>query len=52
MKVSVVYSVGTNPTRITEVIEVRNWGEGGAMAVLREKYPNKQITLHSYNEIH
>ena len=25
MKVSVVYSVGTNPTRITEAIEVRKY---------------------------
>lgn len=52
MKMSVVYSIGTNTERITEVIEVRDWGKDGAMAILRERYPNKQITIHSYSEIH
>ena len=40
MRMTVVYSVGTNPEKITEVIEVNNWGEAGAMHTLREKYPN------------
>lgn len=52
MRVRVTYSVGTDPERITEVIEVNNWGEGGAMHTLREMYPNRQIILHSYSEIH
>jgi len=52
MRMTVVYSVGTNPEKITEVIEVNNWGEAGAMHTLREKYPNKQIKLYSYSEIH
>lgn len=52
MKVRVTYSVGTDSQKITEVIEVNNWGEGGAMHTLREMYPNKVIKLHSYSEIH
>lgn len=52
MKMRVTYSVGNDPQRITEVIEVTNWGTGGAMHTLREMYPNKQITLHSCEEIH
>ena len=52
MRMRVTYSVGNDPQRITEVIEVTNWGTGGAMHTLREMYPNKQITLHSSEEIH
>lgn len=52
MKMSVTYSVGTSPEKITEIVEVNDWGPGGAMAALRRKYPNKQITLHSCHEIH
>ena len=52
MRVRVTYSVGMDNEKITEVIEVTNWGEAGAMHTLREMYPNKQITLYSYSEIH
>lgn len=52
MKVRVTYSVGNDPEKITEVIEVNNWGEAGAMHTLREMYPNKSIKLYSYSEIH
>lgn len=52
MKMRVTYSVGNDPEKITEVIEVNNWGSGGAMHTLREMYPNRAIKLHSYQEIH
>lgn len=52
MKMRVTYSVGNDPEKITEVIEVNTGGSFGAMHTLREMYPNRQITLHSYNEIH
>ena len=52
MKVRVTYSVGNDTEKITEVIEVNDWGESGAMHTLREMYPNKTINLHSYSEMH
>jgi len=52
MQMVVVYSIGTSSEKITEVIEVRDWGRGGAINALSRKYPNKQITLHSCSEVH
>jgi len=52
IKIRVTYSVGTDPEKITEVVEANTGGDFGAMHVLREMYPNKQITIHSYQEIH
>ena len=52
MKARVTYSLGTDPHTITEVIEVTNLGENGAMAVLRRMYPNKIITLHDFQQIY
>lgn len=52
MRMRVTYTVGTDKQPITEVIEVNNWGEGGAMHTLREMYPNRQINLISCQEIH
>lgn len=52
MKMRVTYSVGTDPQKITEVIEVTNWGRGGAMVALMKMYPNKVIKLHDCHEIH
>ena len=52
MKMRVTYTVGSDKQPITEVIEVRDWGQGGAKAALMRMYPNRQINIISCQEIH